>query len=271
MVDLGTFGGVNSRPNAMNDSGQVVGVADPLTGFQGRPFSWTATGGMVDISPGGGADINNSGQIVGGEFLRTAVGGSVDLGTLGGTNGTSANAINDSGQVVGSSYTSGNAALHAFSWTAKGGMVDLGTLGGTSSTAVAVNDSGQVVGYSYTIGKPVASLPRSAAERLRRVIVPLQTRSCSLFSSLSLTWKPGALFGSVALRIRATAYSASAFDAAAELGSTNPRILGRSGGHPSQRGVEDVEDIRARQPIFRGITCFHPEPRPYRRGFLWGL
>ena len=154
MVDLGTFGGVNSRPNAINDSGQVVGEADPLTGFPGRPFSWTATGGMVDISPFGAADINNSGQIVGGEFLRTAAGGSVDLGTLGGTNGTSANAINDSGQVVGSSWTSGNAAQHAFSWTAAGGMVDLGTLGGTSSVAVAVNDSGQVVGYSYTIGKP---------------------------------------------------------------------------------------------------------------------
>ena len=63
----------------------------------------------------------------------------VDLGTLGGTR-SYANAVNDSGQVVGESTTAGDASTHAFSWTQAGGMVDLGTLGGSSSsTAVAVN------------------------------------------------------------------------------------------------------------------------------------
>src|ERR671930_852533 len=79
--------------------------------------------------------------------VATATATAIDLGTLGGST-SYGYAVNDSGQVVGYSYTAGDAEYHAFSWTHAGGMVDLGTLGGTSSIALAVNASGQVVGSS---------------------------------------------------------------------------------------------------------------------------
>src|SRR5712692_5448425 len=77
--------------------------------------------------------------------------GPTDLGTLGGTS-SGAIAVSGSGQVVGESTTTGDTAIHAFSWTAGGGMVDLGTLGGTTGVAIAVSGSGQVVGSSFITG-----------------------------------------------------------------------------------------------------------------------
>ena len=69
-----------------------------------------------------------------------------DLGTLGGTV-SYARGINDSGQVVGYSYTS-SGIYHAFLWQ-NGSMTDLGTLGGTESYAYGINNNGWIVGESY--------------------------------------------------------------------------------------------------------------------------
>ena len=70
----------------------------------------------------------------------------VDLGTLGGSAGSQATAINNSGNVVGGSYTSGNVAYHAFLYS-NGSMHDIGTVANGSYTyATGINDNNQIVG-----------------------------------------------------------------------------------------------------------------------------
>jgi probable HAF family extracellular repeat protein len=83
-------------------------------------------------------------------MLWTPAEGAQNLGTLGGTTAHAAG-INGAGQVVGSSNTQRNLAIHAFLWTPGQGMQDLGTLGGgfTESAAYAINESGWVVGQSW--------------------------------------------------------------------------------------------------------------------------
>ena len=113
--------------------------------------------GMLVSTPSAGRDvsINASGQVagtvdVGSEdhaFLwsgRTTQ----DLGTLGGGQ-SFAFAINDSGQVTGGAYTTGNAEFHAVLWDGTT-IQDLGTLGGGQSFAFAINASGQVTGSFIT-------------------------------------------------------------------------------------------------------------------------
>lgn len=174
ITDLGTLGPRLRTSSAfgINRSGAVVGMSDaPEGGPFIRPFSWTATGGMVDLGaltpsrPWGYATaINDRGQVVGPStvpvdasaaqphpFLWTATEGMRDLGTLGGVWGFPT-AINHVGHVVGWSTMSGTSSspTHAFLWTAENGMRDLGTLGGASSEANAINGAGNIVGWSET-------------------------------------------------------------------------------------------------------------------------
>lgn len=74
----------------------------------------------------------------------------IDLGALGGDY-SSATAINDSGEIAGQAYTTGDSAYHSALWTnSSTAAIDLGTLGGTNSQANGINASGQVVGLAFT-------------------------------------------------------------------------------------------------------------------------
>ncbi len=160
-------GGYYGTANAINDNDQVVGqLLEPnnVGIFSGmvRPFLWENDKiTKIGKSPGISLDINNKKQIVGfmwiGQYEGYPVhsfiwekGVTKDLGTLGGDDdggATTANAINNVGQVVGCSIAK-DGFQHPFLWE-NGKMKNLGNLYNEGGCAVDINDSGQIVGYFY--------------------------------------------------------------------------------------------------------------------------
>src|SRR5215208_4461595 len=169
MKDLDTLGGLGSSASAINDSGQVVGSSYTDNGWVVEHAFLYENGQMKDLHTLMGlnsaanswaADINDSGHVVGtyvtasGEhhaFLYKD-GQMKDLGTLG-SDFSFASAINDSGQVVGASYSAYYGEVHAFLYE-DGQMKDLGDLGGDYNPEIGkdrangINASGHVVGQS---------------------------------------------------------------------------------------------------------------------------
>ena len=158
-VDLGTLGGGSAIARGINPAGQVVGESYIEGNSSFHAFLWEK-GVMSDLGTlplgefSGARGISPAGRVVG--FSH---GGPIavvwDDGVLTELSTEAAfpsvaNAINRSGQVVGS-FRSG-LREHAFLWD-KGVLTDLGSLGGdqVNSVARAINPAGQVVGSSYTL------------------------------------------------------------------------------------------------------------------------
>ena len=178
MAALPTLGGNNSSAFGVNNRGQVVGLAETAkkdlkncVSPQKLVYKAVVYGpnrGEVHELPtfpgdavAGATAINDSGDVVGfsgncavpvfPSGVRAMLwrnGSAFNLGGLGGVLNNVANAINNGGQIVGTSDLPGDTITHAFLWQ-RGAMTDLGALpGDVVSIANDINARGQVVGAS---------------------------------------------------------------------------------------------------------------------------
>jgi probable HAF family extracellular repeat protein len=152
----------NSQVTGINDAGQMVGGPSGGVGYL-----WQADGSVITLPsldstrPLAPRDINNLGVVVGTGFVDNtnrlafmwqSTTGTRNLGHLGA--GTSAAlALNDFGQVVGSSRLAGGSADVAMLWREGAGMSNLSALAGPGLNlveATGINRYAQVVGTAST-------------------------------------------------------------------------------------------------------------------------
>jgi probable HAF family extracellular repeat protein len=175
---------VNSDPDgiayAINDLGQAVGASGPC-----GPFNTLFQNNLTAVH----AVLWQNNK-------------AIDLGNLGGDGrffGIFAEGLNDHGQVVGVSDTTGDQSFHAFLWQ-QGHIKDLGTLPGDAfSDAVTIGNNGMVLGISLDANfNPRAVLWRNGIATDMNTLVPQDT-ALSLKSACSINDK-GEIIGFAALK-----------------------------------------------------------------------
>ena len=170
MLDLGTLGGTNGNPTALNNRGQVIGFSN-LSGDQSSdPFLWDQSK-LIDLNTstvGGNpltADaINDAGEIVGAaafpaepyEAYLWRHGVAIDLGHLKSDCLSEGLAMNSAGQIVVISFSCDGTNARAALWE-NGSLVDLNTLipAGSSlqlENPAAINDRGEIAGLGLPSG-----------------------------------------------------------------------------------------------------------------------
>ena len=157
LTDLGTLGGTESHAYFINKHGQVAGDAWTLNGR--HAFLWDNgtmhDAGFLARDASVVTGLNDQGDVIfkyetsPGRFdaVLSSGGARIDLGKLPGDDSAEPLAINNRGQVVGTS--SDTFGTRAFIWE-KGTMTPLPTLGGSRTYAYLINDAGQAAGYAVT-------------------------------------------------------------------------------------------------------------------------
>lgn len=168
MISLGSLGGSQIQPVAINDATEIVGEATTVSGAT-HAFLWQ-NGSMTDLGVlaggtsstadginAGGVTVGRSSDSTGLEQAVEWKGGQIErlcnllTNTSGGANG-----INDQGFMVGWSGYSASSIPTAVLW-ANGGIYNLNAFlpsnsGWTLADAYSINDSGQISGWGYYNG-----------------------------------------------------------------------------------------------------------------------
>lgn len=166
-TDLGTLGGRDSAGYAINSAGKVGGYSWTTGLSHHRPTVWSGST-PTDIGTGTpdqtfrygiAYGINDVGQVVGpNDGQATVWSGGIPTELVGLSRlGSSVYAINNAGQIAGSSImppVMGDSTQLATRWDGNIPTA-LDSLGGTSSIAFAINSAGHVAGESYLAGNSV--------------------------------------------------------------------------------------------------------------------
>jgi probable HAF family extracellular repeat protein len=173
---LGDLGGHTSEARAINEIGEIAGMATTADGSS-RPFLWSpVTGAMLALGIGGNAwgaaaDVNNRGQVVGivddGTRRHAVLWQDGEIFPLhDAATATEAFDVNDAGDVIGTVYDAATQSVHAVIWTvplhptidvAPGDATNTIALGGKGIVTVAVLatpyfDASRVDPASLTLG-----------------------------------------------------------------------------------------------------------------------